>query len=60
MPTTEKITQKEKNAIEKALDAYLKDNDEISQAIDLMKQVAVRNWGRYSSEPVPYRSIPSE
>ena len=61
MPISEEITKKEQAEIDSALAAYLKENKEISDAIDVMKQAAsVRNCGRYSIEPGPYRSVRSE
>jgi hypothetical protein len=60
MPTAVEVTGKEKSELKDALDAYLKENEEISDAIEVMKQAAlVRNRNRYSIEPIPYRSVRS-
>jgi GTP-binding protein EngB required for normal cell division len=58
MPTTPAISEDERSKIDEELEAYLKDNKEISDAIEVMKQAAsVRNRDRYLIEPIPYRSV---
>lgn len=58
MPTTQEVSKKEQAEIDNALELYLKDNKEISDAIEVMKQADfVRNRGWYNLDPDPYRSV---
>jgi hypothetical protein len=56
MRSTEDLTEEEE--IKGALEKYLKENKDIADAFEVMKQASnVRNRGRFSIDSPPYRSL---
>jgi tRNA A-37 threonylcarbamoyl transferase component Bud32 len=56
MPATNDVTEEEE--MKEALEKYLKENKDIADALEVMKQASdVRNRGRFSVDSPPYRSL---